>query len=133
MRALICLGFRPTIDTRSAAAPVTWGAAMLVPCAPTMKVGRGAQLMSRLVWLHAAHTNASLPAGGVSGGPNELLPPGAATLITERPKLVKYAGASTSVNGPVRAKFAFGFVALASDVGPVAATQMTDGVLQKDQ
>src|SRR5436309_5583639 len=106
---------------------------MLVPCAPTMKVGRGAQLMSRLVWLHAAHTKTSLPAGGVSGGPNELLPPGAATLMAERPKFVKYEGASILVHGPLRVKAGLGLVALASEVGPVAATQITAGVLQKVQ
>src|SRR5881409_361524 len=86
MRALIWLGFRPRIDTSSAAVPVTCGAAMLVPWAPRIKKGDEKQPTIRLVWLHAAHTNTSLPAGAVSAGPNELLPPGAATLMTERPK-----------------------------------------------
>src|SRR5438034_10748225 len=79
---------RPTIDTSSAAVPVTCGAAMLVPWAPRIKKGDEKQPTIRLVWLHAAHTNTSLPAGAASGGPNELLPPGAATLMTERPKFV---------------------------------------------
>jgi len=66
--------------------PVTCGAAMLVPCTPRMNVGSGAQLTSRLVWLQAAHTNTSRVAGAGSFGPNELLPPGAATSMAE-PKL----------------------------------------------
>src|SRR5205809_3340643 len=57
---------------------------MLVPWAPRIKKGDEKQPTIRLVWLHAAHTNTSLPAGAASGGPNELLPPGAATLMTER-------------------------------------------------
>ncbi len=61
---------------------------MLVPCAPTMKFGDEKQPMIRLVWLQAAQTNTSLVAGGGSAGPKELLPPGAATLMAERPKLV---------------------------------------------
>ena len=79
------------IETRSAAVPVTCGAAMLVPCAPTMNRGDEKQRMNRLVWLHAAHTKTSLPAGAAragSGGLNELLPPGAATSIARRPKFV---------------------------------------------
>src|SRR5690349_4435672 len=104
---------------------------MLVPCAPTMNNGEEKQPMSRLVWLHAAHTKTSRPAGRGSGGPKELLPPGAPTLIAERPKFVKYAGASTLVKGPVRARLPLGLKAFASARGPVAATQITDGVLQK--
>src|SRR5437773_12351102 len=78
MRALIWLGLRPRIDTSNAAVPATCGAAMLVPRAPTMKMGSAAQglifltgwpslsrLSAKTVWLHAAHTNTSLPAGGV--------------------------------------------------------------------
>src|SRR2546422_5962938 len=72
MRALIWLGLRPRIDTSSAAVPVTCGAAMLVPWAPRIKKGDEKQPTIRLVWLHAAHTNTSLPAGAANGGPNEL-------------------------------------------------------------
>src|SRR2546429_192757 len=101
-----------------------------------MKKGSAAQpvrstgWVMRLVCVQAAHTNTSLPAGAASGGPKELLPPGAATLMTERPKFVQYAGASILVHGPLRTRFGLGLVALASEVGPVAATQITEGVLQ---
>ena len=37
------------------------------------------------------------------------------------------------VHGPLRTRFGLGLVALASEVGPVAATQITEGVLQKVQ
>src|SRR5947199_6646822 len=102
---------------------------MLVPWAPRIKKGDEKQPTIRLVWLQAAHRHTSLPAGAASGGPNELLPPGAATLMTERPKFVYYAGASILVHGPLRTRFGLGLVALASEVGPVAATQITEGVL----
>src|SRR5437016_10173443 len=101
MRALIWLGLRPRIDTSSAAVPDTWGAAMLVPCAPTRKMGSAAQglifltgwpslsrLSAKTVWLHAAQTKTSRLAGKGRSGPKELLPPGAATLMAERPKFV---------------------------------------------
>src|SRR5437870_11738546 len=76
MRALIRAGFLPRIGTSRAAVPVTCGAAMLVPCAPTIKVGNGAQLISKLVWLHAAHTKTSRLAGGASGGAERAVPAG---------------------------------------------------------
>src|SRR5207247_180734 len=82
MRALIWLGLRPRIDTSNAAVPATCGAAMLVPRAPTMRMGSAAQglifltgwpclsrLSAKTVWLHAAHTHTSLPPGGVGRAP----------------------------------------------------------------
>src|SRR5438094_9853425 len=105
MRALIWLGLRPRIDTSSAAVPATWGADMLVPRAPTMLIGLqknpNNSCRYREVWLQAAHTKTSLLAGGESSGPEEPLPPGAATSMALRPKFVSNAGASTSVQGPV--------------------------------
>src|SRR6266851_1767696 len=97
MRALIASGFRPRIDTSKAAVPVTCGAAMLVPSAPMRKMSLGAHgknftpvlgSVKIAVWLHGAHTNTFLLAGAGRAGPNELLPPGAATSIALRPKLL---------------------------------------------
>src|SRR5438876_5546674 len=108
MRALIWLGLRPRIDTSSAAVPATCGAAMLVPCEPM--TGRvhatstvtPAVVRATIVPLHAAHTAVCRPAGSGSAGPRDVFPPGAATLMAERPKFEWTAGASTSVHGPVR-------------------------------
>src|SRR2546425_13007912 len=98
MRALIWPGFRPRMDTSNAAVPATCGAAMLVPCAPM--TGRvhatgtvtPAFVRATIVPLHAAHTAVCRPAGSGSGGPKELVPPGAATVIAERPKVVQNPG-----------------------------------------
>src|SRR5712691_7870349 len=109
------------MDTSNAAVPATCGADMLVPRAPTIKMGSAEQpvrstgVVTRLVWVHAAHTNTLRRVGNGSAGPAEILPPGAATLMTERPKLVYDAGASTSVQGPVTV-----VNPVASVVGPVA-------------
>lgn len=87
---------------------------MLVPCAPTTKVGAVEQTAAsdgnaKIVWLQAAQTN------------DRWLLPGAATSMAPRPKFVYVAGASTLVHGPFTDAW---------EVGPVAATQMTAGVLQ---
>src|SRR5256885_16869849 len=88
MRAFIWAGWRPMIETRSAAVPVTCGAAMLVPCAPTMNRGDEKQRMNRLVWLHAAHTKTSLPAGAAragSGGVEAVVAPRGRSVLRRTP------------------------------------------------
>ncbi len=89
---------------------------MLVPVSPSVKMPVWQMGIWRLVCEHACHTNPPMPAA--------LFPPGAATLIADRPKLVNGDGVSTSTNGPA---------VLGANVGPVADTQATAGVSQNEE
>src|SRR6478672_10141877 len=127
---LSCTGPLTPSLARDAASPVTWGAAWLVPTKPITGKNCGGH---------------SSPIGGVVGvgvsGPKSsavvehedqtgvrstrlpspsrmTLPPGAATVIADRPKLLKNeANASTFTNGPNAL----------SPVGPTAETHTTCG------
>src|SRR5690242_4126172 len=98
MAARIWPGFRPVRSTSSAASPDTCGVAWLVPMKPLMNRSWGNALhtVSENVFVagsnasdsleHPDHTHETpmmLPCGS-----NEALPPGAATLIAERPTFV---------------------------------------------
>src|SRR2546421_7808085 len=63
MRALIRAEFLPSVETSSAAVPVTCGAAMLVPCAPTIKMGNGAQLISTRLAARRPHEDVARRGG----------------------------------------------------------------------